>query len=98
MEEACECVSNLRVDVEHHLRREPTDELSAAVVQELDDEVIEREASLKQPVEQRRWHARDARIAQCDDVVASRLALHERSLSEPAARAHAGEGQRAAVA
>src|SRR5437763_5005148 len=44
MEEARQRVSNLCVDVEHRLRDEPTDELSAAVVQQLDDEVIEGEA------------------------------------------------------
>ena len=67
-------------------------------VQLLDDEAVERDAAIEQPVEGRDVQAGDHAPAHRLDVVAIDLPLDHRALAEPAARRQAGEGDRHADA
>ncbi len=82
-----------RVGVVQALGFEQADELAEALVDLLDDRVVEGEAVVEQPAEGFALHAGNARGAQRDHVVAARLGLQQRTFAEPAAGRDAGVGR-----
>jgi hypothetical protein len=70
------------------------DELAEPLVELHRDEAVERDAAVEQPVEGVGADPGDGAAPQSLDVVAVVLALEHRAFAEPAARRHAGEGDR----
>jgi hypothetical protein len=66
-------------------RFQQADEEAEPLVDLVDDEAVEGDAVVQQPVEGFAPHAGDAGVAQGDHVVAARLRLQHRAFAEPAA-------------
>jgi len=98
VEEAREGTRHPRVGLEQPLVLDHRDELAQALVQLQQQEAVELDARVEQPLEGGARHVGDAALAQRHHVVLARLVLEERPLPEPAAARHAQEGGRLALA
>src|SRR5205085_2594773 len=77
-----------RVGLEQALVLHHGDELAQALVQLHQQEAVEADVGVEQPLEGRARHVRHAAFAQRHHVVLARLVLQQRALAEPAAAGH----------
>src|SRR5664279_6343895 len=94
MKQRSEAARDARIGVAEAIDLARGDELAEPLVELLDDEAVEGNAAVEQPVERLDAEAGDLALAQRLDVVAIGLALDHRALAEPAAGRQAGEGDR----